>query len=117
MIFSTCLNKLRKNRGDTTKDREKVMLVVRLEDLLREPAAHLKRICEHVELSFSERLLPHPDDKMPLGSRFRDRWYPLDVNRVLHYIDKATPDELALIHEICGDLADELGYPLPRKIR
>jgi len=110
-----CAQHWRNSYRCALEDRNEDMLVVRLEDLLREPATHLKRICEHVELSFSERLLPHPDDKMPLGSRFRDRWYPLDVNRVLHYIDKATPDELALIHEVCGDLADELGYTLPRR--
>ena len=97
------------------EDRDEDMLVVRLEDLLCEPAVYLRKICDHVELEFSERLLPHPDDKIPLGSRFRDRWYPLNVNRVLHYIDKATPEELALIHEICGDLAEEFGYSLPDK--
>ncbi|MGY4706896.1 sulfotransferase family protein [Candidatus Bipolaricaulota sp. J31] len=99
------------------EDRDEDMLVVRLEDLLHEPATYLKKICEHVELEFSENMLPHPGDKIPLGSRFRDRWYPLDPNRVLHYIEKASPGELELIHEVCGDLAKEFGYPLPRKAK
>jgi len=112
-----CAQHWRNSYRCALEDRNEDMLVVRLEDLLREPAKYLERICEHVELDFSERLLPHPDDRIPMGSRFRDRWYPLNVDRVLHYIDKATPDELSLIHEVCGDLADELGYPRPRKIR
>ncbi len=112
-----CAQHWRNSYRCALEDRGKDMLVIRLEDLLREPAVYLRKICDHVELEFSERLLPHPDDKIPLGSRFRDRWYPLDVNRVLHYIDKATSEELALIHEICGDLAEEFGYSLPERVR
>jgi len=67
------------------EDRSEDMLLVRFEDLLREPKRFLRQICEHVELEFYEDMLPAPHHKIPFGSRFRDRWYPLSLERALHY--------------------------------
>ena len=86
------------------------MLVVRFEDLLQEPEATLRRICEHVGLKFSSDMLPAPHHKIPFGSRFRDRWYPLSPDRALHYIQKATPEEIQIVEKRCGPLAKDLGY-------
>ncbi|HDN19617.1 MAG TPA: hypothetical protein ENF46_00780 [Candidatus Acetothermia bacterium] len=86
------------------------MLLVRFEDLLREPKRFPRQICEHVELEFYEDMLPAPHHKIPFGSRFRDRWYPLDPKRALHYIKKATPEELGIIERRCGPIAEGLGY-------
>jgi len=58
-------------------------------------------------------MLPAPHQKIPFGSRFRDRWYPLSLKRALHYIEKATPEELEIISAHCGALASELGYGVP----
>ncbi|MBC7232378.1 MAG: sulfotransferase [Chloroflexi bacterium] len=69
------------------EDREEDMLVVRFEDLLQEPGKTLRQICEHVELEFDEDMLPAAHHKIPFGSRFRDRWYPLDPKRALHYAE------------------------------
>jgi len=91
------------------EDREKDILVVRFEDLLKEPEKTLRQICEHVELEFYEDMLPAPHHKIPFGSRFRDRWYPLSLERSLHYIQKATPEELRIIEDHCDPLAMELG--------
>lgn len=95
------------------EDKAKDMLVVRFEDLLREPGATLRRICQHVELDFHQDMLPAPHQKIPFGSRFRDRWYPLSIKRALHYVEKATPEELEIIDARCGSLARELGYEVP----
>jgi len=94
------------------EDREEDMLVVRFEDLLQEPKKTLWQICKHVELEFLEDMLPAPHHKIPFGSRFRDRWYPLSHKRALHYIEKATPEELKIISARCGALARELGYEI-----
>ena len=95
------------------EDKAKDMLVVRFEDLLREPKRVLRQICEHVELDFHQDMLPAPHQKIPFGSRFRDRWYPLSLKRALHYIEKATPEELKIVSARCGALASELGYGVP----
>ena len=67
-------------------------------------------VSEHVELEFLEDMLPAPHHKIPFGSRFRDRWYPLSLERSLHYIQKAMPEELRIIEDHCGPLAMEMGY-------
>ena len=92
------------------EDKAEDMLVVRFEDLLREPVRVLRQICERVELEFDEDMLPAPHHEIPFGSRFRDRWYPLSLDRALHYVEKATPEELKIIGARCGALARELGY-------
>ena len=92
------------------EDRDEDMLVVRFEDLLQEPKRVLREICAHVELEFLEGMLPAPHHKIPFGSRFRDRWYPLSLERALHYIEKATPEELGIIERRCGPIAEGLGY-------
>jgi len=58
-------------------------------------------------------MLPAPHHKIPFGSRFRDRWYPLSIKRALHYVKRATPEELETIDARCGSLARELGYEVP----
>ena len=92
------------------EDRDEDMLVVRFEDLLQQPKRVLREICQHVELDFRQDMLPAPHQKIPFGSRFRDRWYPLSLKRALHYVEKATPEELEVISAYCGALASELGY-------
>lgn len=67
-------------------------------------------VSEHVELQFYEDMLPAPHHKIPFGSRFRNRWYPLRLDRAVHYIEKATPEKLTIINARCGALASELGY-------
>jgi len=92
------------------EDRDEDMLVVRFEDLLQGPERVLREICEHVELDFYEDMLPAPYHKIPFGSRFWDRWYPLSLDRALHYIERATPEELEIVERRCGSLARALGY-------
>ena len=86
------------------------MLVVRFEDILWEPEVMLRRIYDHVELEFLEDMLPAPHHKIPFGSRFRDRWYPLSMERALHYIKMATQEELEIVSRRCSSLAGKLGY-------
>lgn len=97
------------------EDWDEDMLLVRFEDFLRHPTRELKRICEHVELECHEDMLPAPHHKIPFGSRFRDRWYPLDPDRALHYIRQATREELNIIKARCGSLSERFGYPDPTK--
>jgi len=89
------------------EDCYKDMLVLRFEDLLLETKRVLRQICEHVELEFDEDMLPAPHHKTPFGSRLRDRWYPLSLDRALHYIQKATSEELRVIEDRRGPLAKD----------
>lgn len=92
------------------EDKTESMLVVRFEDLLREPVSCLKQICTHVGIDFSVSLLPGPHDRIPLGTRFPDRWYPLDPERITRSLPEGSPEEMEVVHQYCGYIARELGY-------
>ena len=66
------------------EDKKEDMFIVRFEDLLKDPSQVLKSICDHIEIEFQDYMLPGPGQKIPFGFRFRDRWYPLELDRVTH---------------------------------
>ncbi len=83
------------------------------EQILQYPKERIEELCGFLGLDFRPDLLPSPDDTVPLGSRFRDRWYPLrpDVNE--KYFDDVSEEHLDYIEERCGELAVRLGYRRP----
>lgn len=84
--------------------------LVRFEDLLVEPELRLRELCESVGLEFRKDMLPAAHHRLPYGSRFRDRWYPVksDVNAPYEsQIDRTT---IAAVNFHCGDVLDRLGY-------
>jgi len=86
------------------------ILIIRFEDLLQDPEANLRKICKHVELEFDEDMLPKPEHTVSFGSRITGRWYPLmpDINK--KYIGNISNEDIDIIHAICGDTAEKLGY-------
>ncbi|MFB6273385.1 MAG: sulfotransferase [Salinibacter sp.] len=92
------------------EDRDDDLMIVKFEDILTDPSRSIGRICEHVEIDYRDDLLPAPNDRVPFGSRFRDRWYPLDPDRALKYKEQASDEELDVIHAQCAEIAAELGY-------
>lgn len=87
----------------------------RFEDLLERPKTVVGRICEVVGLEFDASMLPSEDDRMPAGSRYGDRWYPIrtDVNQKYHEMLRDEPWMARMVEDMCGELADEIGYPNP----
>ena len=99
------------------EDRDKVshFTWVRFEDILRNPEKSIRRLTEFVGLDFVEDMIPAPHHKMPLGSKYRDRWYPLrqDVNEP--YLQALPEKYLRQIENRCGEIAAEFGYYPPRR--
>ena len=98
------------------KERENVkMITVRFEDILREPEKNLRKICDFSGLDFREDMLPQPEHKIPLGTRFKDRWYPLrfDVNEP--YLKKISKEHIEIIDKYCSEYAKIFGYERPKK--
>lgn len=85
----------------------------RFEDILRNPQSQIKELCQFLELDFRNDLLPAPHHELPLGSRYRNRWYPLrpDVNE--KYLEEVPPYLLEKIEHRCRDVADHFGYSRP----
>ncbi|MFB6264783.1 MAG: sulfotransferase [Bradymonadaceae bacterium] len=83
------------------------------EQFLETPESTLADLCEFAGLEFTEELLPAEDDRIPFGSRFRDRWYPLRPEVNQSYLDDMTDRHVEMIDEYVGELAEELGYERP----
>ena len=86
------------------------LLIVKFEDLLSRPEENLRKICDHVDLEYNDDMLPKPEHTIPFGSRIRERWYPLipEINK--KYIGKISNHDIDIIENICGDVAEPLGY-------
>ncbi|ODS30184.1 MAG: hypothetical protein SCARUB_04705 [Candidatus Scalindua rubra] len=86
------------------------VLIVQLEKILNSPLDMIREICNFAELDFVKDMLPQQDQRVPFGSHFRDRWFPLrrDVNTV--YRGKISEKDLEIVENQCGQLAEELGY-------
>lgn len=91
------------------------VLVLRFEDLLADPHARLREVCEFVELEFYLDMLPSPKHRMPLGTRFLDRWHPVrpDVNDP--YLEELSPAVVRTVNRTSGDWVERLGYALRRE--
>lgn len=95
------------------EDRAGSMMIMKFGEILNEPDRYLREICHHIGLEYDARMVPGPADKLPIGSRYRTRWYPLVPERAFRYLNKATPNEIAIIDHYCGDVARELDYARP----
>lgn len=86
--------------------------ILPFERLLQSPEASLRAVCEFVELDFRQDMLPSSEHRLPWGSRFLDRWYPVrpEVNRA--YEHKIDAFVVQTVNHWCGDVIDRLGYPL-----
>ncbi|MCF8030503.1 MAG: sulfotransferase, partial [Desulfohalobiaceae bacterium] len=89
-------------------------LIVRFEDILPEPERMMERICEFAELDFDPDMVPQPEHRIPLGNRFRERWYPLNPNVNEHYLGEIKDRHIEIVCKYCEPYASELGYEQPR---
>lgn len=84
--------------------------IVRFEDLIAEPEKVLRDCCQFVDLDFRRDMLPAPGHRLPLGSRFRDRWYPIRSGVNVGYEDCLDATTLEAVNRHCGSLLNRLGY-------
>ena len=98
------------------KDKVSNFTWIRFEDMLRNPKETLLQLTQFLALPFLEDMIPAPHHKIPLGSKHRDRWYPLrpDVNE--RYLREIQEKYLRQIEKRCGAIAAEFGYHPPRKV-
>ena len=84
--------------------------VLKFEDLLADPEAALRAVCQATELEFFPHMVPGADQSLPWGSRFEDRWFPVrkDVNRP--YLSRLQPWVTERVEAEAGELIDRLGY-------
>jgi hypothetical protein len=87
---------------------------LRFEDLLENTEEEVLRLCHFLQLPYTSDLLPSAEQRLPLGSQFRDRWYPLRPDVNAGYLESSSRAHLEMIEGHCASLADSLGYRPPR---
>jgi len=86
---------------------------MRFEDFLNIPQESLKSLCSFLDVSFSSNLLPQEQHRVPLGSRFRNKWHPLRPEVNQSYLQDISAKHVGLIARRCESLARQLGYEKP----
>ena len=89
-------------------------MTLRLEELVAAPEQQLRRVMDHIELDLRRRQLPGPDDRPPLGSLARRKWYPIRADPNARYLEAMPSWAAGLVREVIGPLGRELGYRAPR---
>ena len=84
--------------------------ILPFETLLHEPEKSLKDVCAFAELDYHAYMLPAKEHKMPYGSRFRDRWYPLRTNVNDGYAEKLKDSDIETVNRYAEDVIEPLGY-------
>lgn len=84
--------------------------VLPFETLLKQPEKSLREACAFAEISYSGDMLPSASHKMPVGSRFLDRWYPIRENVNDGYDRKIDAFVIKTVNEYAGDVLEKLGY-------
>lgn len=90
--------------------------VYRFEDFLQDPYTNLKTLCGFVDLDFMQSMLPAEGDKMPFGSRDKDKWYPINQNVNVPYLERLTTEDVQIIEAYCGELIERFAYTPGRRI-
>lgn len=86
------------------------MLRLRYENFLERPKHVIKQICEFADLPFDARMVPGPNQSMPVGSLDHEKWYPLKLAENDRYLKNLPTGLVELLNDRAGDIIDELGY-------
>lgn len=94
------------------RSRQRVLLL-KYEDLVTSPAAHVQAMCAHMGEPYEETMLTFftriPDNlKNRRGGEKIDR--PMDAAAVGQFRSRLTAAEIAAVERICGEGMEELGY-------
>jgi hypothetical protein len=91
--------------------------ITRFEDLLLRPEQTVRAACDFLNLEFNPDMLPREEHRLPLGSRFLNRWYPLRTS-VNEQYEKMLGDEvIECVNQHCEDVIPRLGYPVRLAIK
>lgn len=83
---------------------------LRYEDLVADPAAAMRRLCEAASLRFEPEMLDHTRSDNLLRDRHHDRARQPVQPSPRRWQDELSPDDLAVIELVAGRLMDEVGY-------
>jgi hypothetical protein len=76
---------------------------IRYEDLIADPEGTLRRVCEIIDLPFSEAMLAPPERDAIVA----------ELGPVGGWRDRLTPEQVAAFEDAAGEWLDLLGYREP----
>ena len=76
------------------------LIEIRYEDLIADPEATLRRVCEFIELPYDDAMTEPPE-----RSRIEN-----DLGPVGSWRERLEPEHLEAFEEVAGKMLDELGY-------
>lgn len=85
-------------------------LFIKFEDILKNPEENLEKICQFIEIKFKKTMIPSVNDIIPYGSRFKQRWYPLQTNINEKYMKMIDTNIISQINSQIGELIEKYGY-------
>jgi hypothetical protein len=85
------------------------LLLIRFEDLLSDPEAVLRKVCDFLEIGFSELMLELQQDIPEEEQYVKSR---LQADKISAYREKLSPARLRALERIQGPLLQRLGYEL-----
>lgn len=88
----------------------------KFEDFLVDTEKYAKQLCEFLELDYNPELIPQPHHKIPFGTRFTKRWYPVRLNVNDKYYKEIPVEVRDKIYDRCAAIALELGYEYKDKM-
>jgi hypothetical protein len=86
-----------------------------LESYIKNIEEKTKELCTFLELSFEESMLPSAEQVIPFGTKYAERWFPVQKTVNEKYIEKIPARYFDQAEEYLGDTAALFGYHHPKK--
>jgi hypothetical protein len=89
------------------------VFTVRYEDLVEQPEAVLRRVCEHSSLNYEDELLEFhegADESAPHLQWMQNLNQPLSTRNVDKWKEQLSSDEIFYIEVVAGSALEEYGY-------
>jgi hypothetical protein len=84
----------------------------RHEDLLEEPEAVVKEICDFLDLPFDPAMLRYHENKAPRTESHHPHAHKPPTKGLRDFRSELSPEDLRLVELLIGDALEELGYEL-----
>lgn len=87
---------------------------IKFEDFLQNPEEQIKGLCNFVKINYTNNMLPKKQHKLPIGTKDRMKWYPINPHINKKYLDEIPVDVCKKIHLKIGNYAEKYNYFPPK---
>lgn len=84
--------------------------IQKFEDIILRPEETIREICNYLEIDFFQDMLPQEYHKIPFGSMYNDRWYPIRKDINSKYKNLFDENTIEYVKQHCRNQMKQLGY-------